>query len=56
MATCFDSKTVIIRPIKTFLRHNKVSAQWDPISCTVKVKIAYDELLFETENLKWNGN
>jgi len=52
MATCFDRDTVIIRPIKTFLTYNKVSTQWDPISFTVKVKTAYDELLLETKTLK----
>ena len=31
------------------MRYNKVSTQWDPISFTVKVKIAYDELLFEVK-------
>ena len=35
-----------------FLRCNKVSAQWNPILFTVKVKMAYDELLFETKILK----
>ena len=49
MATCFDRKTVIIRPINNILRYNKVSTQWNPISFTVKVKKAYDELLFETK-------
>jgi len=50
MATCLDRKTVIIRPLKNiFVRYNKVSTQWDPISFTVKVKIAYDELLFEVK-------
>ena len=44
MATCFDHKTVIIRPVKNiFLRYNKVSTQWDPISFTVKVKTAYNK-------------
>ena len=53
MATCFDRKTVIISPEKNiFLRYNKVSTQWDPISFTVKVKITYDELLFESKTLK----
>ena len=51
-ATCFDRKTVIIRPIKNILRYNKLSTQWDPISFTVKVKTAYDELLFEPKTLK----
>ena len=32
MATCFDRKTVIIRPIKNILRYNKVRNQ-----CTLKV-------------------
>jgi len=42
----FRPKTIMIRPIKnTFLRYNKVSTQWDPVSFTVKVKIAYDETL-----------
>jgi hypothetical protein len=45
MGTYFDSKTVINRPIKNILRYNKV-----------KVKMAYDELLFETKTLKQNGN
>ena len=45
----FDRKTVIIRPIKNIF---EVSTQRDPISFTVKVKIAYDELLFETKTLK----
>jgi len=52
MATCFDRKMVIIRPIKNILRYNKVSTECDPISFTVKVKIAYDELLFETKTVK----
>jgi len=30
-----------------FLRYNKVSTQWHPISFAVIVKLAYDELLFE---------
>ena len=30
-----------------------MSTQWDPISLTVKVKIAYDEHLFETKTLKY---
>jgi hypothetical protein len=34
---------------RTHLRYNKVRTQWDPISFTVKVKLANDELLFETE-------
>jgi len=52
MATCFDHKTVIIRPIENiFLRYNKVSTQWDPISFTVKVKTPYDELLIETKTM-----
>ena len=38
------------------LRYKKVNTQWDPISFTVKVKLAYDELLFETKTLKYNGN
>jgi len=29
-----------------------MNTQWDPISFTVKVKIAYDELFFETKTLK----
>ena len=36
-----------------FLRYNKVSTQWNPISFTVKVKTAYDEIYlkpkFKTE-------
>ena len=46
MTTCFDRKTVIFRPIKNVsLKYNKLSTQWDPISFTVNVKIAYDETL-----------
>ena len=56
MATCFDRKTVIIRPVKNIIKVKKVSTEWDPISFTVKAKIAYDELLFETKTLKQNGN
>jgi len=52
MATCFDRKTIIIRPVMNILRYNKLSTPWDPISSTVKVKIAYGELLFETKTLK----
>ena len=55
-ATCFDRKTVIIRPIKNIIKVQQSSTQWDPISFTVKVKTVYDKLLFETKTLKWNGN
>jgi len=48
----FRPKTIIIGPKKTFLRYNKVSTQWDSISFAAKVKTGYDELLFETINLK----
>jgi len=51
MATFFDRKTVIIRPIKNISKVNKANTQWDPISFTVKVKIAYNELLFEPKTL-----
>ena len=45
MATCFDPKRSSSGQYRTFLRYNKMSTQWDPISFTVKVKITYDELL-----------
>ena len=51
MATFFDRKTVIIRLIKNIFKVNKVKTQWDPISFTVKVKIAYNELLVEPKTL-----
>jgi len=46
MATCFDRKTVIFRPTENILRYNKVSAEWDPISFTVKLKITYEILIY----------
>ena len=45
MATCFDRKRSSSGQLRTFLRYNKVSTQWDPISCTATVKITYDEIL-----------
>ena len=45
MATCFDRKRSSSGQYRTFLRYNKVTTQWDPISFTVKVKITYDEIL-----------
>ena len=52
MATCFDHKTVIFRPIENICKVQQSSTQWDLNLFTVKVTIAYEELLFETKTLK----
>ena len=42
VATCFDRKRIIMRPIKNILfKVQKVITQWDPISFTVEYKIMY---------------
>jgi len=52
MATCFDCKQSSSGLQRVFLRYNKVSTQWDPISFTVRFKIMYDEILIYTKTLK----
>ena len=56
MATCFDRRTVIIRPKKSILRYNTVSTQWDLIQFKEKVKTVRDKLLIEAKKIKQNGN
>jgi len=43
-ATCFDRKRSSSGQKRTFLRHNKMSTQLDPILFTVKFKIMYGEI------------
>jgi len=50
IATCFDRKRPSSGQYRTFLRYNKVSTQWDPISFTVRVKITCDEILIYNLN------